>query len=180
MRELRQEHKALRQLILLLQRKLNMLENDIPLNYRLIEDVINYIEDFANAYHHPKEDVIYHYIIDHNLDDRGQFHKILQEHKTLLPLTQSIKATLHSILLDIIVSRETFISELSTFIEAQKAHLDSEDQCVFPLIEPLLNEKDWVIILQNLPEKVEDPIFGKEIHSSYQDLYNRLQIVEEN
>lgn len=179
-KELRQEHQGHRQLLALLKRKLAKLEQGMPPNYGLIEDTINYIGDYAGRYHHPKEDIVYQYIIKKGLDFHGDFDKVVKEHNRFDQLTSPLSKSLQSILLDIIVPRETFIVQLSDFILAEQSHLDSEDNHIFPLIETLLAEDDWLLITAALPVKNEDPLFGEKVHNEYLDLYHRLSNIEPN
>ena len=174
MKVLRLEHRGLGQLLGLLQNKLRRLEQGILPNFNLLDDVIRYIESYATLYHHPKEDVIYRYIIERQLDDKGQFIDIMQEHHTLAQNTHNLQEALDAILHDTIVSRDELITLLRQFIEAEIHHLNTEDTVVFPLIEELLTDEDWVTITPLIPTQKDDPLFGKKVKEEYRDLYNRL------
>ena len=110
------EHKGLKKLLSLLQQKSDNLAQEKPIDFNLIEDVVMYIENFVDSYHHPKEDVIYQYIIDNNLDDSNEFQTKLNDHDDIKELTQHLKQVLHSISLDVIVSKESLNSQLKNFI----------------------------------------------------------------
>lgn len=178
MRGLRQDHQGLRQLIALLQRKLEVLNQGKMPNCNLMIDVIDYIENYAGHYHHPKEDIIYNYIIKLELDNKWQFLEIIQQHKQFKEITNRLQIAIQNILLDTIVPQETFIRQLTDFIEAEQNHLDSEDKIIFPLIESLLTDEDWSVISRSIPAQVEEPLFGMQIHGEYQDLYQRLTETE--
>lgn len=175
MKGLRLEHKGLSQLLDLLQTKLQMLEQDIAPKYSLMEDTIDYIESYIELYHHPKEDIIYHYVIDHGLDANEHFANIVKEHKTIEHTTKQLKATLKSILLDIIVPKETTIEQLRAFIQIEQSHMEQEENLIFPLAETLLEEKDWALIAQSVPTQTEDPLFGERVRAEYEELYLRLR-----
>lgn len=174
MKDLTRDHKGLCQLLELLQTKLTMIEQGLPPDYTLISDAINYIESYVRRYHHPKEDIIYHYIIEQQLDDKEHFIQSCQEHQQFEPITEKLKASLQSILLDVVVSKETFISHLNAFIDAERSHVQNEEKLIFPLIEKLLTQDDWQEILPNIPIQEDDPLFGKNVLSEYHDLYVRL------
>ena len=125
---LKRDHKGLCQLLTLLQTKLTMIEQELPANYNLISDAINYIESYVRRYHHPKEDIIYHYIIDQQLDMEGHFIESCQEHQQFEPITKKLKASLQSILLDVVIPREIFIGHLRAFIDAEQSHVKNEDE----------------------------------------------------
>ena len=151
-----------------------MLKEGKPPNFNLIDDVIRYIENHANVYHHPKEDVIYQYIIDQKLDVTGEFSKVIQEHHTLAQNTQDLKEALDAILLDIIVPKDNLIDLLDRFIEAEINHLNNEETVLFPLIEEMLGDEDWLIIGASVPAQRDDPVFGKQVKKEYQELCDRL------
>lgn len=174
MKRLGQEHSGLRKLLALLNHKLQRLENGIPPDFSLIEDAIDYIEEYTGRYHHPVEDIICQYAVEHHLDDQGHFAKVTEEHKELAELTLEVKSSLHAILMDIIVSREEFIGHLRNYIQAEQSHLDHEDRVIFPLLDNLLNDQDWSRIINDNPQQIEDPLFGNRVQVEFQDLYQRL------
>lgn len=174
-KDLREEHKGFRELLALLQKKVDMLEQIIPIDYKILADAIHYIEKYAGLYHHPKEDIIYDYIIDNKLDNKDFFAKTIKEHDMFKQLTQQLSTSLDSILLDVILPADVFCSQLKHFIQAEKSHLDKEERLIFPLIESLLVDKDWEIINEKIPSQIEDPLFGKMVNEEFLDLYKRLQ-----
>lgn len=174
MSELRQDHKGLHQLIALLRTKLEKLNQGKTPDFSLMEDAINYIENYAGVYHHPKEDVIYNYIIEGQLDQQGLFAEIVHEHKTFVQITNRLKEAIQSILMDHIVPRDLFIEQLAEFVQAEQNHLEREDSVIFPLIESLMTDKDWATITQSIPAKIEDPLFGEQVKAEYNELYRRL------
>lgn len=174
MTSLRLEHKGLGQILELLKNKLRMLKEDKPPNFNLIDDAIHYVENHASVYHHPKEDVIYQYIIDQKMDAKGEFSKIIQEHHTLAENTHNLKEALDAILLDIVVPKNNLIDLLDRFIEAEINHLNNEETVLFPLIEEMLGDEDWLIISPLIPAQQDDPIFGRQVKKEYQELCNRL------
>lgn len=174
MKSLGLEHKGLGQILELLQNKLRMLKEGTPPNFNLIDDAIHYVENHASVYHHPKEDVIYQYIIDQGMDVNGEFSKIIQEHHTLAQNTHKLKEALDAILLDIVVPNNNLVDLLDRFIEAETNHLNNEEAVLFPLIEELLGDEDWSIISPLMPAQRDDPIFGRQVKKEYQELCNRL------
>lgn len=178
MKGLRREHKGHKQLLTLLEGKLIRLKQNIPPNFNLLNDAINYIENYAGHYHHPKEDIIYHYMIEHDLDPHKDFSKILQEHKKLEQITTEVKTSLQAILLDTITSTAGFISELDDFIKMHKQHLQQEDNVIFPQIEQRLTSHDWQNLLPLLPNQTDDPLFGTLVQTEYLELFHLLSAAE--
>ena len=174
MKGLQREHKGHKQLLTLLEGKLARLKQNIPLDFNLLNDAIDYIENYAGRYHHPKEDIIYHYMVDNQLDPKKYFTKIIEEHTRLEQITTQLKTSLQSILLDAITSTSSFMLELEEFIRVHQQHLHQEDTIIFPQIEHNLTENDWNKILPQMPNQEDDPLFGTQVQAEYLELYHRL------
>ncbi|WDE03509.1 hemerythrin domain-containing protein [Thalassomonas viridans] len=174
MKGLQREHKGHKQLLTLLEGKLARLKQNIPLDFNLLNDAVNYIDNYAGRYHHPKEDIIYHYMVDNDLDPHKDFAKIIEEHNKLEQITSQVQTSLQSILLDAITSTSRFATELEEFIQIHQQHLHIEDTVVFPQIERGLTEEDWQKLLPQMPNQEDDPLFGTKVQAEYLELYHRL------
>lgn len=174
MQTLTLEHKGLAKLLDLLKGNLKALKEGESVDFNLLDEVIRYIENHASHYHHPKEDVVYHYITDNGLDTSGDFEKVIEEHQTLATNTQKLREALDGILMDTVVPKTTLIDLLDQFITAEIDHINHEESQIFPAINEILSDKDWEKVSVTLPEKREDPLFGKQVKAEYQDLYQRL------
>ncbi|WP_236702582.1 hemerythrin domain-containing protein [Thalassomonas actiniarum] len=174
MKSLQREHKGHKQLLALLEGKLTRLKQNTPLDFNLLSDAVDYIESYAGRYHHPKEDIIYHYMVDNQLDPHKDFAKIIEEHHKLEQITTQLKTSLQGILLDAITSTSRFAIELEEFIQIHQQHLHKEDTVIFPQIEHSLTEDDWQKILPQLPNQEDDPLFGTKVQAEYLELYHRL------
>ncbi|WP_448549347.1 hemerythrin domain-containing protein [Thalassotalea fusca] len=173
-----QEHKGLKRLLSLMKENLVRLQREESIDHSLLEDSVHYIEVYVDSYHHPKEDVFYQYIIDHKLDSNRVFQHKLDDHDDIKKITQDLKQVLHSINLDIIVSRSSLINELEAFIHVSNNHLNDEEHNTFPLVEKLLTEEDWHNVALLMPEYCEDPLFGRNLKEDYLDLSHRLASFE--
>ncbi|MDX1400096.1 MAG: hypothetical protein R3204_16325, partial [Oceanospirillum sp.] len=59
------------------------------------------------------------------------------------------------------------------FIQQQYAHLNQEEGTVFPLLDKLMQEKDWLNLQVKLQTR-EDPLFGDNVAEEYKRLYKSL------
>lgn len=175
MKTLGLEHRGLSQLLGLLENQLARLMSDQEVDYTVLDDAIRYIEDHASRHHHPREDVIYRYIVENQLDRDGAFEEVLAEHQTLSHNTQALREALDAILMDSIVPRERLVELLQRFLESERQHLNHEESVIFPLMDSLLAEQDWASIEAVLPSPPDDPLFGQQVKAEYQSLYARLQ-----
>jgi len=80
---------------------------------------------------------------------------------------------LDSILMDSVVSMELFNQRLDDFIRQQYDHLNQEEGTVFPLLNKLMQDKDWLNLQVKLDTR-NDPLFGDEVSQEYRRLYKSL------
>jgi len=83
-----------------------------------------------------------------------------------------LEKVIHSVVL---VSREEIQNQINLFLEAQRKHMNLEEEQLFPLIKETLTEEDW----QNLEETKQqqiDPLFGDSIDGNrYEKLYQSIK-----
>ena len=189
---IRNDHKNMAILIRLLRDKLERVTTDQTIDYGLMRDVVEYLQEYADRYHHRYEDAVYGYY----LEKTGQaahcpVNKLEQEHHRLEADTAEFRSMIEMILLDSVVPRELFAERLAAFIEQQQRHMDYEDQEILPLLERELTAEDWQLIQQRLPAVEQsddlqatvqrmDPLFGAEVAQRYRELALRLQRKERN
>lgn len=184
---IRNDHKNLAILIHLLQDKLRRLRQDEPINYGLIRDVVAYMQEYADRYHHKFEDVIYDYYLKHKTGAASAaINRLEQEHDRIASDTAAFRELIEMILLDSVVPRDAFVERLDAFVEQQLRHMDYEEREILPELEKMFTAADWQAIAASLPghdgdaqatSTVQrmDPLFGDEVAHRYRDLALSLQ-----
>ncbi|OPX57141.1 hypothetical protein BTE48_00885 [Oceanospirillum multiglobuliferum] len=173
MAQLHQDHLNLSRLLGVLKHKLALLKGGERPNYLLVQDVVAYIVDYADTYHHPLEDVIYQYSAEHYPEYQEIFNEVEQEHQKIAQDTRAFQELVQNILLDAIVPMAQFIERLEQFVNQQYAHLNREEGRVFPLLERTISTAQWQEIEQRLQSR-EDPLFGENVADEYKRLYREL------
>ncbi len=182
---IRNDHRNLAILLDLLRDKVVRLEKGQPINYALIRDVIEYMQEYADRYHHKYEDAVYSYYLSRKGDAQA-LNKLEQEHDRLTADTASFRELIELILLDSVVPSDTFRARLQAFIDQQQQHMTYEDREILPLLEAHLGFKDWEQIDSNFSPFAEaraaratvellEPLFGPQLAQRYCDLAQRLQ-----
>ncbi len=175
---IRREHGYMVRLLAILRRKLNLLKQEMPINYSLVHDIVDYLAHHSERVHHPKEDILYLYYLE-NYGRESDIENLELEHQHLSTKTHGFLNTLDMILQDAVVPQHVFMEQLETFITAQKQHLDMEEQSILPLIERVFNASDWQAVegLWNVSE--DDPVFGETIAEHYKQLAERVRQTED-
>ncbi|MCW8885494.1 MAG: hemerythrin domain-containing protein [Motiliproteus sp.] len=171
--DLHKDHINISALLTILKNKLATLKAGRKPNFGLMAEVVDYLGDYGDNYHHAKENLIYHYIEDRFPKKTNIIHQQMKEHDELKILTEELGNSVNQVLMDVPIQLEEFIEQLHQFIEKQGQHLNHEECKVFPLIEQCLSIDDWKYIASSLPDR-EDPLFGKEREERYNALYEAL------
>lgn len=168
------EHGYIGRLLKLLQQKLAAIRNGQEVNYSLIKDIVEYLQNQAQYCHHPKEDVLYHYYQAHYADEAEQMESLEREHEKLAELTHDFSDAVDMILMDAVIPLDVFAEKLNTFVERQQAHLEFEERKILPLIRKHFTRDDWLAV-SDLYDRCDcDPLFGNQIAERYRDLAKRL------
>ncbi|MFO1434223.1 MAG: hemerythrin domain-containing protein [Candidatus Competibacteraceae bacterium] len=159
MQALHTDHVNFSRLLDILTENLQTLRDGGRPDYTAMLDVIEYFEDYADLYHHPKEDAIYSICLERNPEARAVIAELMQQHHTLKQSTGALRKTLEGLLHDAVVSKAQFMTQLADFIERQTVHLTAEEANIFSFLNLQLTAQDWARIEAMIPPR-PDPLFG--------------------
>ena len=170
------DHIKMGRLFKILTKKVELLEKNERIDFRLIKTIITYLRTYSDKYHHPMEDLIYDYYINNCVVPDAVSTRLPQEHKRLKKATIELDELLSMILLDAIVPKEQCIKKLQSFVELQAAHMAYEEQEILPLIKGSLSADDWSKIeLQWQHKEYQDPLFGDDVSEQYRKLATLIE-----
>lgn len=171
---IRQEHGYIMRLLAILRSKHHALENEKPINYELMREIVDYLGSHSESSHHPKEDLLYQYYIE-TYGQRQDFVDLEEAHKQLSKKTHHFLEMIEMILRDAIVPQDLFIEQLADFIVSQKQHLDMEEALFIPVISQTFTPKDWLVVESRWLVEEDDPVFGDTIADRYKQLAQRVR-----
>ncbi|MFM4702016.1 hemerythrin domain-containing protein [Aeromonas bivalvium] len=175
--KLHQDHLNIAKLLKLLKSKLDAINEERAVNYALVRDVIDYLREVSDSYHHPKEDLIYEYYLKYRLVEGEISHRLQLEHASLIEAGTELKEMVEMILLDAVIPLDQFTAKLARFIAQQEAHMNYEEGVVFPLLREALTEDDWRQLEQQWQNRaIGDPLFGPEVSQHFKELAHRLSL----
>ena len=173
MQALHADHVNFSRLLNILTENLQILRDCGRPDYTVMLDIIEYLEDYADLYHHPKEDAIYEICLERNPEAQAVITELMQQHHSLKQSTSSLRKTLEGLLHDAVIPKTRFIIQLADFIERQTMHLDAEEANILPFLNLQLTAQDWVRIEALIPARA-DPLFGGAQARRYDALYERI------
>lgn len=167
--KLHKDHINFQKLLVYLEEQLHLLENCENTDLELVLDAIWYMKEYPDLVHHPLENVVFKYFLQHYADAQAKIDELLHEHEEMPELTNKLLGMLRGALVDVPQSREELCEYLKEYISVQKEHMNEEEVHIYPLLNSKLNENDWQNIDSELAH-IEDPLFGNKVEKSYQSL----------
>lgn len=174
MESLHTDHANIRKILTVLSTELENFSNNQQTDFYLMLDVIDYLENYPDLIHHPKEDIIFAALSNKTGEPYADIDTLSMQHQSLPAMTQSIRHVIENILDNAYLSREDVTQQIQDFIVKQHQHIKTEETTIFPLISETLDDEDWEKIESSLPFN-EDPLFGNRLHERYQNLFNYLE-----
>ncbi len=171
--QLQKDHLSAARLLDLLEVQIGTLHDGETSDYHLMLDVMHYMTHYPDLFHHPKEDLVFKKLKQRDASARLIVDSLVEEHKALAEKGARFFGCLHTVVSELMVSRESLESQGRDYIAFLRSHMDKEEDEVFPLSEKVLREKDWAEI-DTAMEAKEDPVFGKVVGEEYRALYDLL------
>lgn len=173
------DHVNLSRLLTLVQRELDRpAEQGGDTDYATILDVLDYIENYADAVHHPREDQIYGRLAQRHPDRAGLVNELRAEHRQLSEATLHAMRLLSNVLKDVVQEKGTVDASVADFVNAQLRHMGTEEREIFPLIDATFDAADWQHVAAHA-RQVDDPLFGARIRDRYRSLHASLSEARE-
>ena len=171
MAELHQDHIHLSRLLKMLVRHVKVLQDDGDPDFVMMIDIVEYIRNYSDFHHHPKEDQVYKVFKASSDQATHIVDGLLNEHQQIPKVTTAFQHLLDGALNgSIIISRNELSEKITNFIDIQMNHLNLEEERLFPLINEIMQESDWAEVEAQITKR-EDPLFGSQVEDSYKDLH---------
>lgn len=167
------EHVRFARMLELLEAEVANFHDEGSPDYDLMLDVVSYLHDYADRYHHPREDLAFACLLRHDPDLKPQVNRLLQEHRVIGRTGEELLGLLKEVLGDAFVSREALEAAAGTYLAYYRNHLNTEERDILPLAAKLLDDGDWAKVTVAMPSAA-DPLFDAQIHERYRALRARL------
>ena len=135
--------------------------------------VFDYIEQFVDRAHHPKEDDFLFRILRQRSAEAAVILDRLQvEHRNgpenLKALRQKLAATAGGT-----EGHGDFPAALRNYTQGLKSHIRSEEKDAIPLAREVLTAEDWAEIDRAFLDN-DDPVFGDKARAEFRELFHRI------
>jgi len=172
--ELHRDHVHFARLLGILEEELDVIHEEGPPDYQLALDVMHYMTQYPDLFHHPREDVVFERMLLRDPSLTGVLGELLRDHKRLAEIGLAFHDTLAGVLEGAIMSREELDRRGRDYLKSMRGHMDVEEGEVFSLADKLLDDRDWSAVEEAMGRR-EDPLFGTVVESRYADLFEFLK-----
>lgn len=170
------EHVYFTRLLGLLQKQIDVFHTSERPNYELMLDIIYYLRNFSDRFHHPREEVAFARLAARFPDMRLQLARLSQEHRVIAQAGETLLKHLNAILGGAMVSRAEVEVAAATYLVYYGNHIAKEEEDVLTRAAQALTPEDWKAVAAAAPA-AEDPLFGANPEARFREL--RRQIASE-
>lgn len=167
------EHKYVLRLLPLLETEADNIRQKVAVDYECLEDVMHYMVNFPDRYHHPKEDLIFQRMSKQSADVANAVSRLEKDHKAMALQASKLYEKIREIKDK--PSRAGAIKladDLTKYAVSLRNHMTLEEREVLKPANYSLKESDWQEI-DNAIAPVVDPIFGQAVTERYVTLMKR-------
>jgi hemerythrin-like domain-containing protein len=167
------EHVYFGQLLELLRKELDVFHRGERPNYELMLDIISYLRDYSDRYHHPREDEAFARLAMRCPDMALVLARLAQEHRVIAHAGNKLFEQLNAILGGQILPRAEVESAAATYLVYYGNHLATEEQNILTRAAMALTDEDWQAVKAAAPAGV-DPLFGERPAERYRELRRQI------
>ncbi len=170
---LERDHANIAKLLEILESEILAIEVGKTPDYPLMQDIMSYMAQHSDRFHHPKEDLIFAQLLKHDPGIRADVGDLIEEHIVIGLAGQEFAGLLRSSGVDSISLREQIGTSGFDYIRALREHMLSQERKLFPLAMVVLTEKEWQVI-DAAVIAIDDPLFDEMTADEYQRLYRLI------
>jgi hemerythrin-like domain-containing protein len=169
------EHGYFARLLALLQKQLDVFRTGERPNYELMLDIVSYLRNYSDRFHHPREDAAFERLALRCPDMASMLASLAQEHRIIANAGERLTRLVNAVLDEAIVERAEVEMAAGTYLVYYRAHIDWEEGHVLARAAQSLTREDWEAVHKAAPEG-PDPLFGPQPDRRYSDLRRRIAL----
>lgn len=167
-----EEHVYFNSLLERLQREVYVFHSGGRPNYELMYDIVSYLRDYGDEFHHPREDVAFERLMKRLPGMEIPLGRLAQEHRVIKQAGETLLRHIDAVLGGAIVPRGELEMTAATYLVYYGNHLAKEEEDVLPLAAKLLTPEDWDAVKNAL---AGDPLIVVDAQR-YRELRRRIAL----
>ena len=170
---LNRDHANIAKLLELIESEILAIEVGKTPDYPLMQDVMRYMTQYSDRFHHPKEDLIFAKLLRLDPGVRADVEELIAEHTSIALAGREFIVLLRTSGVDSVNARERLGFSGVAYIRALRDHMRKEEKTLFPLARDIFTKKDWHLI-DGAMDVIDDPLFDEMSVDDYQRLYKLI------
>lgn len=161
-------------------RLLDLLEEQVALfheggqpNYEVMHDVVSYLREAPDRFHHPREDVMFAQLAIRDPSTQIPINRLLQEHRVIAVAGEELRSCLEDVVAGAVVPRAHLEAAAAVYLTYYRYHLGVQERDLMPRAAQKLTTQDWQTIA-NVIAPGPDPLFGDRPEPRYRELRELL------
>jgi hemerythrin-like domain-containing protein len=174
---LKQEHRNIEKLLLVLEQELNVFDRGERPDYEVIWAVVAYFQVYPEVYHHPQEDLVFQKLKAREPAAAAKIGDLTAEHQSGATRLRRAAQVLENVFMDQEVPRQSVDSIIRDFIMHQRQHIAMEESEFFPAAVKALKPQDWAEI-SSAGSVGQDPLFSEAAEKRFEIVRKHIMQLE--
>jgi branched-chain amino acid transport system ATP-binding protein len=173
LRIISEEHTKLWRLVTTMDQVAQDIERGAPMEQPFFDAALDYIEQFIDQSHHPKEDQFLFRILRQRSSEASDILDALEtEHANMGPQLQALRASVSKAGMGAL-SAGSLALDVQTYTAGLKNHIRAEEKHILPLANTVFTAEDWTEVNAAFLNH-SDPMFGENSKAEFRELYHRV------
>jgi hemerythrin-like domain-containing protein len=168
------EHRAFAALLALLEQQLERVRTGGAPNFEMMLDIVDYMIDYADRFHHPKEDLVFARVAERHPAAAGSVRQLGHEHAAIVASGRALAREIEAVVGGAIVERGVVEELGQRYLDAFRRHMYAEEQGLFLAAVEYLSDADWKS-LEGAAASGDDPLFGERPEQRYHALLSEVE-----
>ena len=164
---LRQEHRNIEKLLLVLERELSVFARGERPDYEVVHAVIAFFQVYPEVHHHPLEDMVFEKLKVRDSSAAANIGDLAADHRRGAERLRQVGQAVESVLADRELLRQTVNDIIRDFIEQERRHIAMEERDFFPAAVEALQPQDWAEIASRLTDQ-RNPLFSEVVEERFE------------
>jgi len=169
------EHAYFNQLLRLLHRQVDVFHTGERPNYELMLDIIAYLREYSDRFHHPREDAAFARLAQRCPELELLLARLRQEHRVIAHAGEALKEILIAVLGEAVVPRAQVEAAAATYLVYYGNHIAREEEDVLARAARVLTPEDWQAVRTAVPP-IRDPLFGDHPEERFRELRRQIAL----
>jgi hemerythrin-like domain-containing protein len=171
---LKDEHRYFQSLFDIAHEQQELLEDDGDVDLDILQEVLQYLAEYPDDYHHPREDLMFDRLREMDSESGKIIDKVLEGHEEIHKESNRLYFTVMRANNGENIRRGKLSGDLERFVAGYEKHMHEEEDLVFTRALETLSDEDWTELDEQM-EQVDDPLFGTRVRRRYRHLANVLE-----